>query len=136
VYDEPAVLDLYHKFGDFTLGYFLAIAWAERAQELKGTTLQGEPRALLNDCYAGSWVRDITPDSTGHTPREGDRDGDGVDDTVQSSPGDLDEAIRMEILFGDAGANVNHVGSPSEKIESFRTGVLGGIDACDAQFGV
>ena len=42
----------------------------------------------------------------------------------------------MAILFGDEGANVNHVGSPFEKIESFRAGVLGGIDACDARFGV
>jgi predicted metalloprotease len=136
VYDEPDVLDLYRKFGDFTLGYFYGIAWAERAQELNGSTLQGEPRALLDDCYTGAWVRDITPDATGHTTREGDRDGDGTDDTVASSPGDLDEAIRMAILFGDEGANVNHVGSPIEKIESFRAGVLGGIAACDTRFGV
>jgi predicted metalloprotease len=136
VYDEPDVLDLYHTFGDFTLGYFYGIAWAERAQELNGSTLQGEPRALLDDCYTGAWVRDITPDDTGRTQREGDRDGDGTDDTVQSSPGDLDEAIRMAILLGDDGANVNEVGSPFEKIKSFRTGVLGGIDACDALFGV
>ena len=70
VYDEPDVLDLYRKFGDFTLGYFYGIAWAERAQELNGSTLQGEPRALLDDCYTGAWVRDITPDDTGqHHPR-------------------------------------------------------------------
>jgi len=55
---------------------------------------------------------------------------------VNLSPGDLDEAIRMAILFGDEGANVNRFGSPFEKIESFRTGVLGGIDACNARFGV
>ena len=40
----------------------------------------------------------------------------------------------MAILFGDPGANVNNVGSPFEKIASFRAGVLGGIDACNAQF--
>ena len=62
VYDEPDVLDLYRKFGDFTLGYFYGIAWAERAQEVNGSALQGEPRALLDDCYTGAWVRDITPD--------------------------------------------------------------------------
>ena len=66
VYDEPDVLDLYRKFGDFTLGYFYGIAWAERAQELNGSTLQGEQRALLDDCYTGAWVRDITPDD--HRP--------------------------------------------------------------------
>ena len=57
----------------------------------------------------------------------------GVPDTVTSSPGDLDEAIRMAILVGDAGVNVDLVGSPFEKIESFRTGVLGGLDSCVAQ---
>ena len=92
----------------------------------------GEPRALLNDCFTGAWVRDITPDSAGHTPRGGDRDGDGIDDAVQSSPGDLDEAIQMATLVGDAGANVNVIGSPFEKIAAFRTGVLGGLDACTA----
>ncbi len=136
VYDEPDVHDLYVQFGDFTLGYFYGIAWAERAQQLGGSTLQGEQRALLDDCYTGAWVRDITPDlNTGLPTRTGDRDGDGVDDTpVTSSPGDLDEAIRMAILFGDPGVNVNRVGSPFEKIVSFRAGVLGGIDACNAQF--
>ena len=93
---------------------------------------------MLDDCYTGAWVRDITPDPTSGLPtRTGDRDGDGVDDIpVTSSPGDLDEAIRMAILFGDAGANVNRVGSPFEKIASFRAGVLGGIDACNAKFGI
>jgi hypothetical protein len=138
VYDEPDVLDLYNNFGDFTLGYFYGIAWAERVQGLKGSTLQGEPRALLDDCYTGAWVRDITPDpNTGLPTRTGDRDGDGVDDIPPtSSPGDLDEAIRMTILFGDEGANVNRFGSPFEKIAAFRAGVLGGIEACDANFGV
>jgi predicted metalloprotease len=135
-YDEPDVRDLYQRFGDFTLGYFYGIAWAERAQQLEGSGLQGERRALLDDCYTGAWVRDITPDPDTRLPtRTGDRDGDGVDDIpITSSPGDLDEAIRMTILFGDPGANVNNVGSPFEKIASFRAGVLGGIGACNAQF--
>ena len=138
VYEEPDVVDLYRNFGDFTLGYFYGIAWAERAQQVEGTTLQGEPRALLNDCFTGAWVGDITPEpQTGLPTRTGDRDGDGVEDVpVTSSPGDLDEAIRMAIVFGDEGANVNRFGSPFEKIESFRAGVLGGIDACNARFGV
>ena len=76
VYDEPDVHDLYVQFGDFTLGYFYGIAWAERAQQLQGSTLQGERRALLDDCYTGAWVRDITPDpNTGLPTRTGDRDG-------------------------------------------------------------
>ncbi len=133
VYDEPAVLELYREFGDFTLGYFYGIAWAELVQRDIDSPFGGEARALLNDCLTGAWVRDITPDELGRTPRAGDRDGDGVPDTVTSSPGDLDEAIRMAILVGDASASDDIVGSPFEKIESFRAGVLGGLDACAAQ---
>jgi predicted metalloprotease len=129
-YDEPEVLSLYREFGDFTLGYLYGIGWAEFAQREIGSALSGEGRALLNDCFTGAWVRDITPDRAGNTPRQGDRDGDGVADTVTSSPGDLDEAIRMAILVGDPGADVDRVGSPFEKIEAFRAGVLGGLDAC------
>ncbi len=129
-YDEPSVLADYREFGDFSLGYFYGIGWAEYAQRELGSTLTGEDRALLNDCFTGAWVRDITPDQFGDTPRGGDRDGDGIDDAVKSSPGDLDEAIRMAIKVGDLGANVDRVGSPFEKIEAFRTGVLGGLDAC------
>ena len=103
------MLDLYRDFGDFTLGYFYGIAWAERAQQFDGSALTGEARALLNDCYTGAWTGDITPDDLGNTPRRRDTDDDGVDDAgvITSSPGDLDEAIRMAIIVGDTGANVN-----------------------------
>jgi predicted metalloprotease len=133
IYDEPAVLDLYERFGDFTLGYFYGIAWGELAQREIGSPLQGEARALLNDCFVGAWVSDITPDESGTTPRAEDTDGDGFAESgVTSSPGDLDEAIRMAILVGDEGANIDRVGSPFEKIDSFRTGVLGGLSACES----
>lgn len=134
-YDEPAVVDLYREFGDFTLGYFYGIAWAEIAQSVTDSPLSGEPRALLNDCFTGAWVRDITPDAERNTPRQGDRDGDGTPDGIQSSPGDLDEAIRMAILQGDNGANVDDVGTAFEKIAALRVGVLGGLSSCESQLG-
>lgn len=130
-YDEPAILDLYDEYGDFTLGYFFGIAWAEVHQIRTGSELTGEPRALRNDCLLGAWVRDITPDELGRTGRSGDADGDGEpDSTVSTSPGDLDEAVNMAILLGDLGVRVDRIGSPFEKIAAFRTGVLGGLDAC------
>jgi predicted metalloprotease len=134
VYDEPEVVELYDEFGDFVLGYIYGVAAAELVQLDLGTGLTGEARALLNDCYTGVWVRDITPDDQGITPRsQRDDDNDGEpDSTVATSPGDLDEAIRMAILLGDVGANVDDVGTAFEKIDAFRTGVLGGLDACRA----
>lgn len=130
-YDEPRVVELYGDLGDFTLGYFYGVAWAEVQQIRTNSELTGEPRALRNDCWTGAWVRDITPDEFGRTGRSGDSDGDGEpDSTVVTSPGDLDEAVNMAIILGDLGNNVDRVGSPFEKIASFRAGVLGGIDAC------
>ncbi|MFP5487714.1 MAG: neutral zinc metallopeptidase, partial [Acidimicrobiia bacterium] len=132
-YDEPAVVELYREFGDFTLGYFYGIGWGELAQQTLGSPRSGEDRALFSDCVTGAWVRDITPDRFGNTPRQRDTDGDGVvDERITSSPGDLDEAIRMAILVGDPGAEVDVIGSPFEKIDAFRTGVLGGLDACSS----
>ncbi len=134
-YDEPGVLELYREFGDFTLGYFYGIAWAETAQVVLESTLTGEDRALLNDCFTGAWVRDITPDA-GRTPRGQDTDGDGVQDTgISSSPGDLDEAIRMAIIEGDDGANIDEFGTAFEKIAAIRIGALGGLAACQAELG-
>ena len=46
------------------------------------------------------------------------------------SPGDLDEAVRTAILIGDLDADDNVLGSPFEKIDSFRDGVIGGLNAC------
>ena len=132
VYDEPEVLELYDEFGDFTLGYVYGIAAAEFAQIDLDSPLTGEARALLNDCFTGAWVRDITPDATGRTGRNQlDEDDDGEPDaTVVSSPGDLDEAIQMTILLGDIGVNVDNVGTAFEKIDAFRDGVLNGLGAC------
>ena len=123
-FDEPAVLDLYTEFGDFSLGYFYGIGWAELVQQQIDSPLVGEQRALLNDCFTGAWVRDITPDEFGRTGR--------ATTDVRASPGDLDEAIRIAILLGDAGSNLNVNGSPFEKIDSFRDGVLGGLPACQS----
>ncbi|MFW2333397.1 neutral zinc metallopeptidase [Ilumatobacter sp.] len=133
-FHEPTVRELYAEFGDFTIGYYYGVAWAEFAQQALGSELVGEPRALLNDCYAGAWVRDITPDANGDTPRQGDRDGDGTLDGISSSPGDLDEAIRMAVLEGDDGANVDEVGTAFEKIAAIRVGAIGGLTACEAEF--
>ena len=124
--NEPAAIDLYNQdaFGDFSLGYLLGIAWAEAAQRALGSTTQGEARKLINDCLAGAWVETGIP--VGNElpqPRAEGR-------SSVLSPGDLDEAIRTAIVIGDLGIDDNVVGSPFEKIDAFRSGVLGGLDAC------
>lgn len=124
--NEPVMLDLYRQsvFGDFSVGYLIGVAWAEAAQHALGSVLSGEQRELINDCLAGAWVKTVIPvDNELPEPRDPTREA-----TV--SPGDLDEAVRTVILIGDRGANDNVIGSPFEKIDAFRDGVLGGLDAC------
>ena len=124
--NEPVARNLYEQatFGDFSLGYLIGVAWAEAAQRALGSAIEGEQRELINDCLAGAWVQTVIPvDFQLSQPRAEGR-------TSIVSPGDLDEAVRTAILIGDLGADDNVLGSPFEKIDSFRDGVIGGLNAC------
>ena len=117
VYDEVP--------GDFAVAYLLAIGYAESVQLDLGLDLDDESSALFNDCLAGMWTGDILPfndspavESTEENPRVG------------LSPGDLDEAIRLAILIGDESSDTDVVGSPFEKVDSFRQGVFFGASGC------
>ena len=52
------------------------------------------------------------------------------DRTVTVSAGDLDEAIQTVLTVSDLGSTDDVSGSAFEKIDAFRTGVLGGLDVC------
>lgn len=124
--NEPVARDLYAQsaFGDFSLGYLIGVAWADQVQIDLGSTLEGESRALVNDCLAGAWVQSVIPiDFQLPEPRDPGR-------TASVSPGDLDEAVRTAILIGDLSADDDVLGSPFEKVDEFRKGVIDGLDAC------
>lgn len=123
-FNESEALRLYDAFGDFSVGYIVGWAWSEAVQLAVETDLVGEPRELLNDCLTGAWVKTVVPiDLRLPEPRSEDR-------TVSVSPGDLDEAILTVILLADLSSDDNIVGSAFEKIDAFRQGVIGGLDAC------
>ncbi len=127
-FNEPVALDLYRTLGDFAVGYILGNAWSEAVQGALGSGLTGEPRALLNDCLTGGWVKTVTPiDFVLPQPRLATRD------AVQISAGDLDEAIQTVLQIGDTGVDDNVIGNAFEKIDALRTGVIGGTDVCLAQ---
>ncbi len=132
-FNEPVALELYSTLGDFSIGYLLGTAWSEAVQDALGSELEGEERALLNDCLTGGWVKTVIAL---------DEDGDGFYELplprlesrqVRVSAGDLDEAIQTVLLVADAGADDDVVGSAFEKIAEFRAGVLDGTDGCLAQ---
>lgn len=125
--DVDAARQLYETYGDFSVGYLLAAAWAEAVQAALDSVLSGEERVLANDCLLGAFARSTLPAEI--NPNRSDTD-------TQLSPGDLDEAVATAVELGDDSTDTNRFGSPFEKIDAFRTGVLGDIAACQARFGL
>lgn len=119
-FDEPYARELYDEFGDFSVGYLLGSAWADAAQERLDSELTGEERALVNDCLTGSWVSAMLPNELG-LPTVGNA-------TIE--PGDLEEVVLTMLQIGDESRDENIVGSPFEKVDYFRTGAIGTLDAC------
>lgn len=103
--------------GDMSIGYLISQGYSENVQGLLGSTLTGEPRALLDDCLTGAWIRDDLPPTPDGRP-------------LYLSAGDLDEAIVTTIVRSDPTSDTNVEGSAFEKIDAFRSGVLGGMQAC------
>ncbi len=121
--EEPLARDRYERMGAFAIGYMLGTAWSEAAQTTFDSPLDGEDRALINDCLTGAWAQTLVPDP------------DVPSDGTIIEPGDLDEAIQTALVAGDRTSTTDVVGSAFEKIDSFRTGVLGGVEACEELLG-
>lgn len=105
--------------GDMAVGYLISNAYSEAIQHALRSKRSGESRALFDDCLTGSWVGYIVPP----IPRN------RVDQLVLSA-GDLDEAITTAIDRSDEHTDTDVLGSAFEKIDAFRTGVLGGLNVC------
>jgi predicted metalloprotease len=82
-----------------------------------GTGLSGALRSLRNDCFSGAWAGANAPST-------------GADSIVELSAGDLDEALVTLISHSDPTDGTDAEGVAFEKVEAFRTGVLGGLGAC------
>ncbi len=120
-WDEDYALELSQDplTGDMSVGYLISNAYSDAIQHALHSQKTGEPRALFNDCLTGAWVGFIVP------PIPDDRT-----DTLQLSAGDLDEAVITAIARSDASADTNVNGIAFQKIDAFRTGVLGGLNVC------
>ena len=106
--------------GDMSIGYLISQGYSENVQTLLGSTLTDAPRALLDDCLTGAWIRDDLPPQPDGRP-------------LYLSAGDLDEAIVTAIVRGDKTSDTNINGSAFEKVDAFRSGVLGGLATCQAR---
>jgi predicted metalloprotease len=133
VYDDAFVHDLYGRLGDLSFSYPIAAAYSDAVQVALQSALTGEPRVLLDDCLVGAWIVDIVPsgdfDENGFpTPRNPSQE-------ITLSAGDLDEAVQTAVLLGDETSDTDVNGTAFEKIDAFRAGVLGGLDACQNRIG-
>jgi predicted metalloprotease len=115
---EQSVSD--QLLGDMSIGYLISQGYSENVQALLGSKLTGGPRALLDDCLTGAWIRDDLPPQPKGRP-------------LYLSAGDLDEAIVTAITRGDKTSDTNVNGTAFEKVDAFRSGVLGGMQSCQAR---
>lgn len=125
-WDQDYALELSQQqlTGDMSVGYLFSNAYSDAIQTALLSQRTGEPRALFNDCLTGAWVAFIVP------PIPEDRE-----DTLILSAGDLDEAIITAIAVSDESTDTDVNGSAFEKIDAFRLGVLGGLNACNQTLG-
>ena len=121
-FDEPGLIfAVYSAIGDNSAGVLIGNAFAERVQQQLGIGLEGKDRSLQADCLSGAWMRDIMEK--------------GAADPVnnpQLSPGDLDEAVITFLEFSDSaepGAPQQY-GTPFERLDQLRGGLLGDLPAC------
>ena len=123
--NEPAAQEIYDALGDFSVGYLIGTQWSEAVQQALGSDLEGEDRALMNDCLTGAWVKTTIrlEDESLPLPRDPARE-------VSVSAGDLDEAIQTIIGVSDESSDDDERGGLFEKIGAFREGVVEGLDAC------
>lgn len=105
--------------GDMSVGYLYSTAYSDAIQTALATARSGERRALMNDCLTGTWTAAIVPVDS---------------EPIFLSAGDLDEAVMTAIRVADERASDDVVGSAFEKVDAFRTGVLGGLEACQTRF--
>ena len=116
--DTAAVLAADPLTGDLSVGYLFSNAYSDAIQTALRSQRTGEPRALMNDCLTGAWVVSIVPQMAAE------------DSVIVLSAGDLDEAVITAIARSDEATDTNINGSAFEKVDAFRTGVLGGLNVC------
>lgn len=131
LYDEAYARELYQRLGDLSFGYPIAVAYSDAVQVALSSALTDEERALLNDCLVGAWIRDIIPT----VQPDGTISATNPDQEILLSAGDLDEAVSTAVALGDEASDTDRNGTAFDKIDAFRAGVLGGLQACQDRIG-
>ncbi|EHI42753.1 metallopeptidase [Rhodococcus opacus PD630] len=112
--------------GDYNAYVLLASRYTLALQRDRGNDLHSPQTALRAACLSGVITSALSPDSPA-TLEAG---------SVWLSPGDLDEAVSGLLTDGLAASDVNGETVPSgfSRVDAFRTGVLGGEQACEGRY--
>ncbi|MGW0045328.1 neutral zinc metallopeptidase [Rhodococcus sp. NPDC003348] len=107
--------------GDFAAYVLVASRFTLAVQQNAGDSLTDPKTALRAACLSGAWTAATAVGAGGLT----------------LSPGDLDEAVSGLLTDGLMASDVNGVTIPSgfARVDAFRSGVLGGRDACANRYG-
>lgn len=103
--------------GDFAAYVLIASRFTLAVQQEAGDSLTEPKTALRAACLSGAWTGASATGDAG---------------TLTLSPGDLDEAVSGLLTDGLVASDVDGVTVPSgfARVDAFRSGVLGGRDAC------
>lgn len=111
--------------GDYSAYVLFASRYSLAVQKEAGQPLDNPQTALRSACLSGV----ITAGLSAENPAA-----DGLE--VWLSPGDLDEAVSGLLSDGLTASDINGVTLPSgfSRVDAFRSGVLGGQEACTARY--
>jgi predicted metalloprotease len=118
-YDQDSLRSQVYDIGDFAVAALIADAWSTAMQDRLAVTQVGTARVTQADCMTGAWARDSLPGP--NQPA----------DKLVLSPGDLDEALIAFLQFASARDPArDDTAITFNRLASFRTGFLKGLDAC------
>lgn len=111
--------------GDYSAYVLFASRYTLAVQKAAGQPLDNPQTALRSACLSGV----ITAGLSAENPEATDLE-------VWLSPGDLDEAVSGLLSDGLTASDVNGVTLPSgfSRVDAFRSGVLGGQNACNTRY--
>ncbi|MFZ2176520.1 MAG: neutral zinc metallopeptidase [Rhodococcus sp. (in: high G+C Gram-positive bacteria)] len=112
--------------GDYNAYVLLASRYTLALQQANGDDLHSPETALRAACLSGVITTALSPENPSTLE----------DGSVWLSPGDLDEAVSGLLTDGLAASDVNGETVPSgfSRVDAFRTGVLGGEQACEGRY--
>lgn len=120
-FDEEETMPQAYQFGDFAVGTLFGTQYGLAVQDQLDLAPDSDVQATLwGDCYAGAWAGALLPEEL---------DQEELPYVLALSPGDLDEGVAVLLSFRTE-SDRQRQGPGFLRVKAFRTGVIGGPEAC------